>query len=191
MEYNSEVKQIGEDGFYKLESDLKAINAYMDYIGTRLKKFPNIIERVKYLVKNNFYYKQLFNKYSEEEIEKVNDYVYSVPFEWKSFMTIGKFFSSYSLKTNDKKMFLETYQDRIVIVALYLADGDIDEAMEYAEVMIEQVNQPATPTFQNAGKERRGEMISCFLTQIDDSLNAIAFNWGMSAQLSKIGGGVS
>ena len=55
--------------------------------------------------------------------------------------------------------------------------------------MVEQRYQPATPTFLNAGRARRGELVSCFLLEVDDSLNSI--NFIDSTALSKIGGGVA
>ncbi|PAE09699.1 ribonucleotide-diphosphate reductase subunit alpha, partial [Niallia circulans] len=47
------------------------------------------------------------------------------------------------------------------------------------------------PTFLNAGRSRRGEMVSCFLLEMDDSLNSIFHNINTAGQLSKIGGGVA
>lgn len=190
LDYNSEIKRVGEDGFYELEKDKEAIRLYKEYIDSRTVKFKNRQNRIKWLVDNNYYYPELFEQYTMEEILELEKFVYSIPFEWQSFMAISKFYKSYALKTNKKKKILETYQDRIVIAALYLAQGDIEAAKRYAEEMM-LTYQPATPTFMNAGRARRGEMISCFLTEIDDSLNAITFNWNMTAQLSKIGGGVS
>ena len=56
--------------------------------------------------------------------------------------------------------------------------------------MVEQRYQPATPTFLNAGRAR-GELVSCFLLEVDDSLNSINFIDSTAKQLSKIGGGVA
>lgn len=43
----------------------------------------------------------------------------------------------------------------------------------------------------NAGRARRGELISCFLLEDGDSLNSINYNEMVARQLSKNGGGVS
>lgn len=51
--------------------------------------------------------------------------------------------------------------------------------------------QPATPTFLNAGKKRRGEYISCYLLRIEDNMESISRAIGTSLQLSKRGGGVA
>ncbi|MGG0786615.1 class 1b ribonucleoside-diphosphate reductase subunit alpha, partial [Bacillus glycinifermentans] len=65
------------------------------------------------------------------------------------------------------------------------------KAIEFAEMMIRQEYQPATPTFLNAGRKRRGELVSCFLLEVGDSLNDISRAVDMAMQLSKLGGGVS
>lgn len=190
-ELNSEMKLFGKDGFYQLDKDKEAVKEYQRYIDTRMMKFKDRETRMNWLVQNNYYYPELFKQYTMEQIMELEELVYCIPFEWKSFMAISKFYKSYALKTNNKKKILETYQDRIVIESLYLAQGDFEKAKQYAYEMIIQNYQPATPTFMNGGRARRGEMISCFLTEIDDSLNAITYNWSLCAQLSKIGGGVA
>ncbi|MFE6241644.1 ribonucleotide reductase N-terminal alpha domain-containing protein, partial [Bacillus velezensis] len=86
---------------------------------------------------------------------------------------------------------LERYEDRVSIVALYCADGDYEKAIEEVHAMMRQEYQPATPTFLNAGRKRRGEMVSCFLLEVGDSLNDISRAIDTSMQLSKLGGGVA
>src|SRR5690606_18779803 len=77
-------------------------------------------------------------------------------------------------------------------VSLFLArEEGIQKAIEYAEIMINQEYQPATPTFLNAGKKRSGELVSCFLDEIGDNLNGIGYAVDSAMKLSSIGGGVS
>ena len=56
--------------------------------------------------------------------------------------------------------------------------------------MIAQRYQPATPSFLNAGRSRRGELVSCFLIQVTDDMNSIGRSINSALQLSRIGGGV-
>jgi len=56
--------------------------------------------------------------------------------------------------------------------------------------MIAQRYQPATPSFLNAGRKRRGEYVSCFLLQVTDDMNSIGRTINSALQLSRIGGGV-
>src|SRR5690606_20072670 len=73
----------------------------------------------------------------------------------------------------------------------FFGQGDADKALEFVDALINQELQPATPTFLNAGRKRRGELVSCFLLEVGDSLNDINAAESMAKQLSKIGGGVS
>ncbi|EAC9490850.1 class 1b ribonucleoside-diphosphate reductase subunit alpha, partial [Listeria monocytogenes] len=107
-----------------------------------------------------------------------------------SFMAAYKFYSQYALKTNDGTAYLERYEDRVAFNALYFADGNEELAMSLADEMIYQRYQPATPSFLNAGRKRRGELVSCFLIQITDDMNAIGRGINSALQLSRIGGGV-
>lgn len=189
LEKNNEVmKKV--NGFYNLEKDKEAVLEFQKEVDKKFIIFDSYIDRLKFLIDNN-YYINFFDMYSEEQIITLKDIVYRKPFEFQSFMAISKFYRDYSLKTDDKQSYLETYQDRIIAVALYLAQGDIKFATELSISMIEQRYQPATPTFLNAGKSRRGELVSCFLLEMDDSLNSISYNIGTAMQLSKIGGGVA
>ena len=88
-------------------------------------------------------------------------------------MAAYKFYSQYALKTNDGTAYLESYEDRVAFNALYFADGDEELALALADEMIYQRYQPATPSFLNAGRKRRGELVSCFLIQLTDDMNAI------------------
>ncbi len=105
-------------------------------------------------------------------------------------MAAYKFYSQYALKTNDGTAYLERYEDRVAFNALYFADGNEELAMSLADEMIYQRYQPATPSFLNAGRKRRGELVSCFLIQITDDMNAIGRGINSALQLSRIGGGV-
>ena len=105
-------------------------------------------------------------------------------------MAAYKFYSQYALKTNDGTQYLERYEDRVAFNALYFADGNEDLAMSLAEEMIYQRYQPATPSFLNAGRKRRGELVSCFLVQVTDDMNSIGRSVNSALQLSRIGGGV-
>ena len=71
-----------------------------------------------------------------------------------------------------------------------LADCDENLASDLANEMIHQRYQPATPSFLNAGRSRRGELVSCFLIQVTDDMNSIGRSINSALQLSRIGGGV-
>lgn len=190
IELNNEILARGADGFYQLEKDRDAIRVYLEEVGRKMLRFPGILDRLHYLVDHHYYY-DVFAEYSEDAIEKLHEMAAAYPFEFQSYMAASKFYRDYAMKSNDKAHYLETYDERVSIVALFLAHGDYGRAVRLMQAMMEQRYQPATPTFLNAGKARRGEMVSCFLIEADDSLNSINYIESTSQQLSKIGGGVA
>ena len=101
-----------------------------------------------------------------------------------------KFYNQYAMKTRDGEKYLERYEDRIAFMSLYLGQGDEELALNIAREHITQRIQAATPTFINAGKKSRGEMVSCFLIDINDEMNSIGRSINSALQLSKLGGGV-
>ena len=105
-------------------------------------------------------------------------------------MAAYKFYSQYAMKTNDNTKYLESFEDRVAFNALYFANGDEELAWNLADELINQRYQPATPSFLNAGRARRGEFISCFLLDVTDDMNSIGRSINSALQLSKLGGGV-
>ncbi len=189
LELNAQVLT-HKDGFYQLDKDQEALEIYLKYINNSFMNFPSYNQRMKYLIDNGFY-ENFYEKYSESQIDEISNLASSYNFKFQSYMSASKFYRDYALKTNDKKVYLEHYQDRVISVSLYLAQGNFNLAKQFVESMMNQYYQPATPTFLNAGRKRRGEMISCFLLDVADSLNSITFNIASSMHLSKIGGGVA
>jgi len=190
IELNNEITQRKENGFYRLEKDREAVAEFMREVEERTVKFAGTINRLDYLVENDFYF-DVLKQYGADFLEYAQEIADSYNFEFQSYMAVSKFYKDYALKTDDKSQYLESYAEHVVIVALYLAQGNTDKATWYIRAMMEQRYQPATPTFLNAGRSRRGEMVSCFLLEMDDSLNSIFHNINTSGQLSKIGGGVA
>ncbi|MDO4814675.1 MAG: class 1b ribonucleoside-diphosphate reductase subunit alpha [Gemella sp.] len=190
IELNNQVTQRDETGFYKLSKDKEAIAEFLREVDDKTVKFSSEMKRLKYLVEENFYY-NIFNQYVEEEILDCIELATNYKFEFQSYMAASKFYKDYALRTNDKKQYLENFNQHVFIVAMFLAGGDVSLAKELIISMLEQRLQPATPTFLNAGRARRGELVSCFLLEVGDSLNSINYIDSTAKQLSKIGGGVA
>jgi len=190
IELNNELMQRDADGFYQLEKDKEAVAAFMQEVEEKSMKFDSLKAKLDYLIEND-YYDNVFDHYTLQQVEAVFKLTAQANFEFQSYMAASKFYKDYAMKTNDKSKYLEQYSERVAIVALNLGEGDAEKALRIAEAMIDQRLQPATPTFLNAGKSRRGEMVSCFLLEMDDSLNSINYVLGTCMQLSKIGGGVA
>ena len=190
IELNNEVTKRDETGFFMLYKDKEAIAEFLKEVDEKTVHFNSEIKRLKYLVEENFYY-DIFSKYIEDEILECLELSNNYKFEFQSYMAASKFYKDYALKTNDKKRYLENFNQHVFIVGMYLADGNVSLAKELIVAMLEQRLQPATPTFLNSGRSRRGELVSCFLLEVGDSLNSINYIDSTAKQLSKIGGGVA
>lgn len=192
IELNNQVIIKDELGRYQLEKDKEALECYInEYVTPKLKKFNSIEQRLNYLIENNYYSKEVIEKYDIDFIKKAYNYIDTCDFKFPSYMSANKFYQNYALKSDDGKTILETYNDKVLIVSLALADGDENLALNLADKLVKQEFQPATPTFLNAGRARAGEMVSCFLLSVEDSTEGISYAISSANHLSKIGGGVA
>ncbi len=187
---NNEIN-IPKDDKIQLNKDKEALDAFIkENVEPNLKKFGSLKEKFDFLIDNDYLEEEFINKYDFSFIEKIYDYLESQNFKFKSFMAAYKFYAQYALKTDDGNYYLEQFIDRVAINALYFADGDEELAMNLADEIVHQRYQPATPSFLNAGRKRRGEFVSCFLIQPTDDMNTIGRTINSALQLSRIGGGV-
>ena len=176
IELNNQVIVRDKDGKYQLDKDKEALEAYLEYsVKVRMKEFSTIKEKIDYLVKNNYYSEKVIKQYSTIYIEKLYEFIKSQDFKFESYMSASKFFENYALKSNDGKSILESYEDKILIVSLALANGDENFAKKIADKLIKQEFQPATPTFLNAGRARAGERVSSFLISDEESCEGISY----------------
>ncbi len=179
------------DGQIPLHKDKEALRAFfIENVKPNSMKFDNITEKIDYLVENDYIESAFIKKYSPLFIESLSRKIHSHDFHFQSFMAAYKFYQQYALKTNDGEFYLESIEDRVLFNALYFADGNEVLAEDLAVEMINQRYQPATPSFLNAGRSRRGELVSCFLIQVTDDMNSIGRSVNSALQLSRIGGGV-
>lgn len=181
-----------EDGGYNLEADKQAAHQYfLEHVNQNTVFFHTLKEKLDYLVNNDYYEREFLEQYSEEFIKSLYKRAYAYKFRFQSFLGAFKYYTSYTLKTFDGTRYLERYEDRVTAVALYLAQGDEKLAEHMLDEMMTGRYQPATPTFLNAGKKQRGELVSCFLLDTADNMESIGRNILNSLQLSKRGGGVA
>ncbi|MDT2782366.1 class 1b ribonucleoside-diphosphate reductase subunit alpha [Vagococcus fluvialis] len=190
FELNNEINRPVDDQI-PLYKDKEALAAFFnENVEPYTKKFESVQAKLDFLIEEDYIESEFIAKYSTQFIESLYKYLEEQNFTFKSFMAAYKFYSQYALKTNDGSAYLERYEDRVAFNALYFADGDEALAMSLAEEMIYQRYQPATPSFLNAGRKRRGELVSCFLVQVTDDMNSIGRTVNSALQLSRIGGGV-
>ena len=189
---NALAKFKDEKGNYNFKADKEATKQYLEnHIEPRMKKFASLEEKLAYLVDNDYYDKKVLDLYTAKFIKEIFKLAYAQNFSFLNFMGAAKFYKAYALKTNDNKQFLERFEDRAVMNALFLADGNEELALNLVKDIISNRFQPATPTFLNAGRKRRGEYISCYLLRVEDNMESISRAISTSLQLSKRGGGVA
>ena len=189
--YYNNLVNIPENGSIAVHYDQDALKAYFkDHIIPQTVRFQSPAKRRAKLVADDYLDGAVLDQYPAEFIDQLEARVRAHHFRFKSFMGAYKFYAQYAMKTNDGKRFLEDYNDRVVANALYLARGDQQLAKDLTDELINQRYQPATPTFLNAGKKRRGQMVSCFLIDVQDSMLSIGRALNSALQLSRIGGGV-
>ncbi len=148
---------------------------------------------IKDLTNKGNYSTHIIDKYSEAEIKdfgsKLN-YQRDLLFDYLGIYTLATRY----LATDHNKNTFELPQERWMIIAMYLMQ---DEAKEKRAELVEDAYWAlsnlymtvATPTLTNAGKSH-GQLSSCFIDTVDDSLQSIYDSNTDIAKLSKNGGGI-
>lgn len=180
------------EGRIRFDADRMAARQYfLTHVNQNTVFFHSLDEKLDYLVDEGYYEGEVLAQYPRDFLHAIWAAAFKAKFRFPTFLGAFKYYTSYTLKTRDGQRYLERYEDRVVMVALTLARGDREQAMRFMEEMLSGRFQPATPTFLNAGKAQRGELISCFLLRIEDNMESIGRAINSSLQLSKRGGGVA
>lgn len=189
---NAMLNLYGPNGELQLDKDRQAARQYfLQHVNQNTVFFHNLDEKLGYLVDKGYYEAAVLEQYAPAFVKALFERAYAYKFRFQSFLGAFKYYTSYTLKTFDGQRYLERYEDRVCMVALSLARGDERLAESLVDEMISGRFQPATPTFLNAGKRQRGELVSCFLLRIEDNMESIGRAVNSALQLSKRGGGVA
>ena len=189
---NAQLNLYDENGKIQFEADRQAARQYfLQHVNKNTVFFHDLEEKLEYLVREGYYEGDVLEQYEPQDIKDLYKQAYAYKFRFQTFLGAFKYYTSYTLKTFDGKRYLERFEDRVVIVAMYLARGDIELARKLIDEIMSGRFQPATPTFLNAGKRARGELVSCFLIRVEDNMESIARGVNSALQLSKRGGGVA
>ncbi|KAB2731240.1 class 1b ribonucleoside-diphosphate reductase subunit alpha [Brucella intermedia] len=189
---NAMLNLYDDEGKIQLDRDRQAARQYfLQHVNQNTVFFHNLREKLDYLVSEGYYEQEVLDQYSFNFVRDLFDEAYVKKFRFPTFLGAFKYYTSYTLKTFDGKRYLERYEDRVCMVALALARGNEQLARDLMEEIISGRYQPATPTFLNAGKKQRGELVSCFLLRVEDNMESIGRSINSALQLSKRGGGVA
>lgn len=160
---NAMLNHVDENGNIDFETDKKAARQYfIQHVNRNTVFFHTLEEKLNYLVEENYYEKEVLDQYDFAFIKSLFKRAYDYKFRFQSFIGAYKYYTSYTLKTFDGSRYLERFEDRVVMNGLYLAQGDTELAEKIVDEIMTSRFQPATPTFLNAGKKQRGELVSCF-----------------------------
>ena len=147
---------------------------------------------VERLVNKGLYTPVLTEKYSKEDLTILGNLI--EPERDKLFTYIGlKTFMDRYVAVDFNKKSVELPQERWLVIAMTLMQDETEQRLEkVAEsywAMSNLYMTVATPTLSNAGKPH-GQLSSCFIDTVDDSLQGIYDSNTDIANLSKYGGGI-
>lgn len=156
------------------------------------KAYTDFANNVELLVKKGLYTSVLLEKYSREELEEIGTFL--EPERDRLFTYIGlKTLVDRYVAVDFNKQPVELPQERWLIIAMTLMQNETENRLEkIAEAywaMSSLYMTVATPTLANAGKPH-GQLSSCFIDTVDDSLQGIYDSNTDIANLSKYGGGI-
>ncbi|HCT3536955.1 class 1b ribonucleoside-diphosphate reductase subunit alpha [Enterobacter hormaechei] len=189
---NAMLNLYDREGRIQFDKDREAVDAFFAaHVRPNSIVFGSQQERLDWLVKEGYYEERVLTRYDRVFVVALFERAHASGFRFQTFLGAWKYYTSYTLKTFDGKRYLESFEDRVVMVALTLAQGDEVLAESLTEEILSGRFQPATPTFLNCGKAQRGELVSCFLLRIEDNMESIGRAVNSALQLSKRGGGVA
>ena len=154
--------------------------------------YGDYLTSVKNLVNGGFYDDRLLKEYTEEELTefaKERTWEYDYGFDYAG---INLLRSRYLLKKN--KSIIELPQDMYLSIALYLAlpekkEKRLEIAKKIYHIVASRKISLGTPILLNL-RRPKGNLASCFITAMDDTLDSIYYTLDQVAQISKNAGGV-
>ncbi|WP_442853425.1 ribonucleoside-diphosphate reductase subunit alpha [Bacillus sp. B-jedd] len=157
------------------------------------KKYGDFFQLISLLTEMKIYSPDLLANYTKEEIDELSRTIN--PERDKLFTYIGIFlFGDRYLARDYERSLFELPQERFMIIAMTLMIYEdrvkrLELVKEAYWAMSHLYMTVATPTLSNAGKNF-GQLSSCFIDTVDDSLDGIYLNNWDIARLSKDGGGI-
>jgi ribonucleoside-diphosphate reductase alpha chain len=159
----------------------------------RSQKYGDFYVLLKILTEKGIYSADLIASYSEQEVEELATEIN--PDRDHLFNYIGLFLLAdrYLARDHDRNLY-ELPQERFMIIAMHLMKNEnkrnrLELVKEAYWALSHLYMTVATPTLSNAGKSF-GQLSSCFIDTVEDSLDGIYLNNWDIARLSKDGGGI-
>lgn len=173
---------------YKKAANHRRYKAYPE------EPYGSFYKLVVELSKIGIYRDELLEYYTKEQIEELGeemDYTRDLLFDYIGLLTLTERY----LATDFEGRTMELPQERYMVIAMYLMHQEpeekrLDLVKEAYWAMSNIYMTAATPTMSNAGKKVAGQLSSCFIDTVDDSLEGIFDSNTDVARLSKMGGGI-
>jgi ribonucleoside-diphosphate reductase alpha chain len=158
------------------------------------KPYGDFYKLISRLCNLGIYRQELLEAYTPEQIRELGQSIqaeHDLIFDYIGLLTLAERY----LATDFEGRTMELPQERYMIIAMYLmhkepAERRVDLAKEAYWAMANMYMTAATPTMANAGKKVAGQLSSCFIDTVDDSLEGIFESNTDVARLSKMGGGI-
>lgn len=157
------------------------------------EKYGSLIGLLKAFGEKGIYSEDILKNYSEDELCQAEKMIDSEKDKLFTYIGLKTLSDRYLTKDFDGRTF-ELPQERYMIISLFLMQlEDKSKRMELVEeaywALSNQYMTVATPTWSNAGKSH-GQLSSCFIDTIDDSLRGIYDSNTDVANISKFSGGI-
>ncbi|KGP90316.1 ribonucleotide-diphosphate reductase subunit alpha [Pontibacillus chungwhensis BH030062] len=167
--------------------------AALHRLHTKEEAYPDFYSLIQTLHTKGIYSEWMLTSYTKNDIDKLGKEI--VPERDAFFTYIGlKTLADRYLATDHDGRLYELPQERFMIIAMTLmAEEDTDYRLDLVKEAYWALSHlymtVATPTLANAGKSY-GQLSSCFIDTVDDSLQGIFDSNTDIANLSKSGGGL-
>lgn len=156
------------------------------------QKYGTLHGLLKVLSTKGIYSPTLLAKYSKEEIQELQEVIDPERDKLFTFIGLTMLTDRYLAKDHEGNVY-ELPQERWMIIAMTLMQDEIENRLEKIKEAYWATSNlymtVATPTLSNAGKSF-GQLSSCFIDTLDDSLRNIYDSNTDVATLSKAGGGI-
>ncbi|WP_408008682.1 ribonucleoside-diphosphate reductase subunit alpha [Pseudalkalibacillus sp. A8] len=155
--------------------------------------YRNFHDLLQSLIKKGLFDKELLTHYTKEEVDELEAELVPERDELFTYAGIRMLADRYLARDHDRHLY-ELPQERWMVIAMTLMIPEPKEkrlhlVKEAYWVLSNLYMTVATPTLANAGKAH-GQLSSCFIDTVDDSLRGIYDSNTDIAMLSKAGGGI-
>lgn len=157
------------------------------------EKYGSFIGLLKTLGDKGIYSETILKDYTREEIKLAESFINPSKDHLYTYVGLKTLADRYLTKDHDGKFF-ELPQERKLVIALVLMSKEdkakrMDLVKESYWALSNHYMTVATPTWSNTGKTH-GQLSSCFIDTVEDSLQGIYDNNTDIANLSKNSGGI-